>query len=491
LGACTIPTCATDSLQAVSLISPAMWSTVDSLSPTLQWSYPSPLCNPEGYAITLQTGPFFTDNIGGGTGNPSTSWGPGAPLEPGKEYAWSIAPINGVTLGPPAGKNYFFTGPTCATAALVAPTLLQPAEGASFNEGSDSLIWDYPEDCSPEGYRVDLSVDPTFADTSLSGGTGNPSTRWGPGGPLVDCQTYYWRVAPINGSTLGPFSPSRSFVRDASGACAGPIGSPPASAAISGIVWHDLCAVPDEPVPSPLPTGCIDAGGGSIQANGIREAGEPGIAGVQVDLHSGGCATPPVASVVTDGSGFYQFDGLLTFGSYCLAVRSLNPPNDAILLPGQWTFPTGVTGADAFANATVDTGTILSDKDFGWDYQFLPAVAGAAGPTLVPTLVVPQFVFDKNAFCRKGPGVNYGEATGIPAGDTVDILGISQDTDWYYILWTKFNQKCWVAKSTGHPLGDLQKLAIIAAPPTSVPTAVPPTKKPPTPVPTPTQKGKQ
>ncbi|MCE9646257.1 MAG: hypothetical protein K8S20_09685 [Chloroflexi bacterium] len=493
LGGCTIPTCPTDSLQAVSLISPAMWSTVDSLSPTLHWSYPSPTCNPEGYAITLQTGPFFTDNIGGGTGNPSTSWSPGASLEPGKEYAWSVAPINGVTLGPSTGKNYFFTGPTCATESLVAPTLLEPADGASFNEASDSLIWDYPQDCSPEGYRVDLSVDPTFTDTSLSGGTGNPSTRWGPGSPLVDCQTYYWRIAPISGTTLGPFSSSRSFVRDASGACGGPGGSPPASASISGIVWHDLCAVPDGPLPSPLPAGCIDIGGGVLQANGIREAGEPGIAGVQVDLHWGGCATPSVASVLTDVNGLYQFDGILAFGSYCLAVRALNPPNDGILIPGQWTFPSGLTGSDAFANATVDTGTSLTDKDFGWDYQFLPVAAAAPAsqvPTLVPTSVVPQFVFDKNAFCRKGPGTIYSDVTAIPLGDTVDILGASQDNEWYYILWSKFNMKCWVAKSTGHALGDLQGLQIIAAPPTPVPTAPRPTSSRPTAIPSPTKIGK-
>ncbi|MBK9925887.1 MAG: SH3 domain-containing protein [Anaerolineales bacterium] len=484
-GGCNVPLpiCSTDSLQAVTPNSPAMWSTVDSLSPTLQWTYPSSSCTPQGYAITLRTGPFFTDDRGGGTGNPSTSWSPGSPLEPGKEYAWSVAPINDTTLGPSAGRFYFFTGPTCATDSLVAPVLLEPAEGASFNEANDSLIWDYPADCAPEGYRVDLSVDPTFADTSLSGGTGNPSTRWGPGSPLVDCQIYYWRIAPINGTTLGPFSTSRSFVRDETGLCGGPGGSPPPSASISGIVWHDLCAVPDGPAPEPLPAGCVSATDGSLHANGIREAGEPGIAGVQVDLHWGGCATASVASVLTDTDGHYQFDGILAFGSYCLAIRSLNPPNDSILLPGGWTFPPGLTGADAFANAMVDSGTILTDKDFGWDYQFLPVASAAA--TAVP-LSEPKFVLDKNAFCRKGPGENYPDLTAIPQGDTVDILGVSENAAWYYIFWKKFNASCWVASSTGHLIGDLQTVPIFTPVPTLVPTAVKPT-----PVPSPTPKGKQ
>ncbi len=406
-------------------------------------------------------------------------------MEPGKEYAWNVAPINGTTLGPLAGRFYFFTGPTCATVSLVAPVLLEPADGASFNENVDSLIWDYPEDCAPEGYRVDLSVDPTFADTSFSGGTGNPSTRWGPGAPLVDCQTYYWRIAPINGTTLGPFSPSRSFVRDASGSCGGPGGSPPASASISGIVWHDLCAVPDGPIPTPLPTGCVDAGGGSIRANGIREPGEPGIAGVQVDLHWGGCATASVASAITDATGHYQFDGILAFGSYCVAVRSLNPPNDSILIPGEWTYPIGTIGEDAFANAMVDTGTILSDKDFGWDYQFAPAAAAAVSTSTI--VGPPTFVLTKNAFCRKGPGINYSDTTAVPLGDIVDILGVSQDGEWYYIFWSKFNASCWVAKSTGQPSGDLQLISILTPPPTPLPTAIPPT-----PVPTrPTQSNKE
>ncbi len=476
-----LPTCPTPSLQAVTLTDPPNWSTVASLSPTLQYAYPDPSCTPGSYAITLRTGPFFLDNLGGATGNPSTSWSPGAPLAPGTEYSWGVAPINGVELGPFEGSNYFFTGPTCATAALVAPTLLEPAEGASFDESIDSLIWDYPLDCAPEGYRVDLSVDPAFADTSLSGGTGNPSTRWGPGSPLTDCTTYYWRVAPINGSTLGPFSASRSFLRNASGMCA-----MPASALISGIVWNDLCDIPDGPLPTPLPTGCVSDGAGGARADGVRQAGEPGIPGVQVDLHWGGCATPAVANVLTDATGQYEFAGLLAFGSYCVAIRPLNPPNDSVLLPGEWTFPFGLSGPDAFANATVVEGTLLTDKDFGWDYQFGAAPTPTPVASATPTPVAassPKFVFDKNAFCRKGPSTVFSDVTGMTAGETVDILGRNEEFGlWYFVEWKKFNVKCWVSASTGHTLGDLTGLPVMVSPPTPTPTPVPnnpnPTKTP-------------
>jgi hypothetical protein len=221
LSGCT-PTCSNASLQAPVQTGPAMWSVVDSLLPSLSWSYPDTSCNPQGYAIDLKTGPFFTDDLGGGTGNPSTSWSPGSPLQPGKEYSWGVQAINETTLGPYAGYDYFFTGPMCETASLAAPTLLQPANNEVITDLNPTLIWQYPDSCLPQGYRVDLSIYNDFADTSLSGGTGNPSTRWGPGEPLTDCMVYFWKIAPINNTTLGPVSGVFSFSTDINGSCATP-----------------------------------------------------------------------------------------------------------------------------------------------------------------------------------------------------------------------------------------------------------------------------
>jgi hypothetical protein len=236
-----LPICPTGSLQAVSLSSPAMWAVVNSLSPTLSWAYPNPACVPEGYAIHLSTGPFFTDNLDGGTGNSSTAWGPGSPLQPGKEYAWGVQPINGTTLGPFAGSRYFFTGPMCDTAALAAPTLSQPADGSVVTDLNPTLIWEYPNPCLPQGYRVDLSTDYTFADTSLSGGTGRPTTRWGPGHPLTDCMVYFWKIAPINDTTLGPASGIFSFTTNIHGTCPTPTSPGPTP--------------PPSPTPTPVSVG--------------------------------------------------------------------------------------------------------------------------------------------------------------------------------------------------------------------------------------------
>lgn len=228
--------CTASELSAANLVAPPFWGTVASLTPTLVWDYssgpydylyPSPYvyggtngCVPEMFRVTLRTGPFFTDDLGGFTANGSTTlWTVSTPLQPGTEYAWGIQAMTDGVYGPYAGYSYFFTGPTCETSALVAPVLLEPANGAVISDLWPSLIWDYPEDCSPEGYRVDLSTTADFSDTSLSGGTGNPSTRWGAGHTLDDCETYYWKVTAINDITLGPESVTFSFKIDASGSC--------------------------------------------------------------------------------------------------------------------------------------------------------------------------------------------------------------------------------------------------------------------------------
>jgi hypothetical protein len=217
-----LPTCPDSGLAAPVLAAPANWAIADSLLPTLSWSYPDASCNPQGYAIEVSTGPFFTDAYGGGTGNPSTSWTPGYPLPLGEEFRWGVRAINGTTLGPLGGYQYFFTGPMCDTAALIAPYPLRPAKGAVISELDPTLVWKYPLACIPQGYRVDLSVDSTFADTSLSGGTGNPSTRWGPAHPLADCTVYFWKVAPINDTTLGPATDMWWFTTDVHGTCPTP-----------------------------------------------------------------------------------------------------------------------------------------------------------------------------------------------------------------------------------------------------------------------------
>jgi inhibitor of cysteine peptidase len=145
----------------------------------------------------------------------------------------------------------------------------------------------------------------------------------------------------------------------------------PNSANISGIVWHDLCAVAagteeGELIPS---EGCIaTADGTSFQANGLVEDGEPGLEDVVISLGEGACPADGLATTTTDTVGNYAFNDLAA-GVYCVAIDALSEPNDAILLPGGWTLP---QSGEALAAITVEPGQAVSGVNFGWDFEFLP-----------------------------------------------------------------------------------------------------------------------
>ena len=91
-----------------------------------------------------------------------------------------------------------------------------------------------------------------------------------------------------------------------------------------------------------------------VNGNGIQDNGELGIAGVTVQLHSGGTG---VASTVTDADGFYQFTGVRP-GSYSLLI---NDPVYQPTLPNQ--------GFDD----TKDSDFIPSPAPLGWtgSYQIV------------------------------------------------------------------------------------------------------------------------
>jgi hypothetical protein len=161
---------------------------------------------------------------------------------------------------------------------------------------------------------------------------------------------------------------------------------PPATgtpSSLTGTVWHDLCAVPElGPIPDPPPEGCVLAGGGGLEANGIYEPGEPGIAGVEVLLGRGSCsAQGSTSSEISTADGSFQFEiQPPTAGTYCLSIDPLSPPNDSILIPGGFSNPS--SGQIEF---TLSQGEDLSDLNFGWDYQFLPTYDM---PNLVITNVI-------------------------------------------------------------------------------------------------------
>jgi len=302
---------------------------------------------------------------------------------------------------------------TCPTEELAAPHLVAPASNATVDTLLPTLSWSYPANCTPEGYRIDLSHVSDFSDTSLSGGTGDPSTAWSPGEELTDCMVYFWRVAGINGTTLGPFSESRAFIVDETGSCEPPTPVPGSTASISGLVWHDLCAVPYASG-SPLQPGCVEVpgvdGGPVPVANGIFEAGEPGLEGVRVDLGSGACPSTGLGAASTGADGTYSFPDL-TPGDYCVSIDAVSETNSVLLVPGGWSYPARDV-EPVEAEVAVAAGDAAIGVNFGWDFQFLPLPptpppSPSATPVPTPTTPAAQVLgFLWNDVCEYTGGPN-------------------------------------------------------------------------------------
>lgn len=256
---CNLPSserqCTSQELAMPAVGSPANGEVVTSLTPDFSWSpgdpgAPDPYahCFPTGYYVRLYNMHADDDPVNNSQYDPIKVfgafqvWKPTTPLRPGAEYGWSVsAYISDPPANPAEGQSSyatFVTGPVCQPGALVSPQLKLPADAQPITDNRPGLLWDYPDLCTPEQYRVDLSKDPNFSESPLVAlppmtptgtppvvepsptivpigalyGTGNATRNWQPSNDLDHCVWYYWRVAPRVGTTLGPYSIVYSFL---------------------------------------------------------------------------------------------------------------------------------------------------------------------------------------------------------------------------------------------------------------------------------------
>jgi hypothetical protein len=299
------PVCPDTKLEAPTLGAPQDGTITNNLTPVLSWSYRNPNCRPESYRVSLSTVANQSQAWTGTTAGTSTTWGPETPLLPGRMYQWTVWSLISPNIAVQSTSQLFFTGPMCDTASLHAPAPNTPIDGSVVDNLNPTMMWDYPDPCLPEGYRIDYSTDISFTNITLSSSTGDPATIWYTGAGLADCTTYFWRVAPINGNQIGPYSGVSTFSTDREQLC------PQPTASVTGVLWYDGCSLPPDVglVPAPLPVGC-KADSLGMDADGIHQPGEPFMTGITVNLGPGDCPSAITQSTLTDLNGLYTFPGL-------------------------------------------------------------------------------------------------------------------------------------------------------------------------------------
>jgi hypothetical protein len=140
---------------------------------------------------------------------------------------------------------------------------------------------------------------------------------------------------------------------------------------IGGILWHEICKFTggEGGEPLVLGQGCVQWGAAPQEfgPNQLKDNFETGWESVTLHLGSGKCPSIGLATVITNASGEYQFTGLVP-GTYCVSYSNLTDKNDAILIPGEPTFP---ERGDAGFLVTVDLQAAEAKTvNFGYAWQF-------------------------------------------------------------------------------------------------------------------------
>lgn len=221
----------------------------------------------------------------------------------------------------------------------------------------------------------------------------------------------------------------------------------------------------------PVPLGQPGSISGTVfndsNANGVKDAGEPVIAGIQVQLGGGACPAAGLAQTTSlADEPSYTFDGLVA-GEFCVSIDAQQPQNAAILGTGAWTVPQQTPGTIA-QSVILSADEAKANVDFGWVYAPLTpptATVQEAIPTLLPT---PTAVAAQPTQPAPAPEacvykVSFLEDVTVPDG-TVMAPG------------TQFI-KTWRVQNTGTcswgPGSHLQNLAFVGGDPLGAPNLVP------------------
>ncbi|MGD8405441.1 MAG: SH3 domain-containing protein [Anaerolineales bacterium] len=235
---------------------------------------------------------------------------------------------------------------------------------------------------------------------------------------------YLIHILILSGILLAACAPSTARVSEPTPVAVNTL--PANTASISGTLWHDLCALTGNQEPSP---GCVASADGGFKANGVHDAGEPGLANMLVLLGFGVCDhVRNGLETRTNQDGAYEFANLPA-GEYCIMIDPLRSEN-AQLLPGGWTFPAASVGTDTGAisvNLAENEGK--TGIDFGWDTQSQSQPAESVADQAIPIGKVNVQALN----LRAGPSLNHRIFLQLNEGTVLEIMGRSENQEWLQV----------------------------------------------------------
>jgi len=240
-----------------------------------------------------------------------------------------------------------------------------------------NLRWFFAAECTPGGFRVLVGTDQEFSAPVISAELDSEVRQFQIEVDLEVEREYYWTVELLAGELVVGNPPPFMFQT-----LPIPEGQP---GVIAGRVWEDECDFPGGTIdPENLPEGCVVVEGG-VLADGVLDEDEGGIPDLEVRIFRGEC--PPSGTGVlassgpTDENGYYYYFGPVR--TYCVTLIPEDPGNDAILLPGTFSYPLHeyMPLGTAYAEVTIESdGQIIEGINFGWDYVEDEKLGGIDGP---------------------------------------------------------------------------------------------------------------
>lgn len=231
-----LPNCPNNYTSTAQQVYPAEGDLVMDLTPEFEWTFPLE-CIPVGFHLRVGTitDPQSDDVFDGDTIGLLRTFN-GVTLLPATWHRWRVY----TELVPGASNSSgifvsFVTGPTCDASALVAPTLVYPADGSTYTGKSWGNPFEVEADitypggtCIPEGFTFYISETEDFSTPNLNifspaaGFTSNPEGLLlveDDSNDVPDCTILYWKAWGTVGDTAGPESEVFSFFTNIEGTC--------------------------------------------------------------------------------------------------------------------------------------------------------------------------------------------------------------------------------------------------------------------------------